>query len=183
MDLECARKAMAGDSAAFEQLIVAEEPYLRALAMSQLSDQEAMQDAVQEALLLAWKNIGTLRQPGALKGWLGSIVIRTCYNYRRKRRRDRIIPLETVLQFEPIALEQDSPESSEQGEGRVSTGIRALDEESQKILAMKYSQSLDCRTIAAQLGVSEEAVRGRLFRAREKLRGQLRRLDKEERGT
>lgn len=78
--IECARH---GDDAAFEALVRAHAPSLLRLAYGILSERDAAEDAVQEALLHAWQGLSHFRGDAALSTWLHTITVRTCHRHAR----------------------------------------------------------------------------------------------------
>ncbi len=166
------RSAMQGDRAAFGELVRERERYMYALAMGRLGDEHLARDAVQEALLLAWKNISKLREPRAFHSWLGRIVINATISAGRRHKAEEHAVLDERQDF----VEPEGNAEAEEAQARrkqLAGAISELDEERQAILAMHYSEGLSYAEMAARLDISEDAVRGRLFQAREKLRASL----------
>jgi RNA polymerase sigma-70 factor, ECF subfamily len=166
------RSAMQGDRRAFGEVVRGEESYMYALAIGRLADEHLARDAVQEALLLAWKNIDRLRDPRAFHSWLGRIVINASIGLGQKKKEQEHTPLEENL---TVAPEEGASGTAETlGRKRlVAAALGELDEERQMLLAMHYSQGLTYAEIAERLEITTDAVRGRLFQARAKLRARL----------
>src|SRR5262245_21130382 len=102
MQRELVSRAQAGDQEAFAALVRAALPRLIGTARLILRDQDRAQDAVQEALVLAWKHVRALRDPGAWDGWLYRLTVRACYRQARRHRiRDRV-ELHVVPDQEPF---------------------------------------------------------------------------------
>jgi RNA polymerase sigma-70 factor (ECF subfamily) len=166
------RSAVQGNRRAFGELVRGEERYMYALAVGRLADEHLARDAVQEALLVAWRNIGQLRSPAAFHSWLGRIVINTAIAMSQKKKAGEHLPLEDNLTAA-------SPERTDEESGTLARkrllaeAVSELDEERQMLLAMHYSQGLSYAEMSARLGITEDAVRGRLFQAREKLRARV----------
>jgi RNA polymerase sigma-70 factor (ECF subfamily) len=148
-----------------------EERFLFALAKGQCGDEHLAQDAVQETLLVAWRKLSTLSDPASLRSWLGTTLIRKCGEIRTRHRSGQHAP----LTLEPAAGEPRSDDDPPGQERRaaLAEALRSLSDEHQMVVAMHYSEGLDYRQIADRLGITEDAVRGRLFQAREKLRAKL----------
>ena len=155
----------------FERMVATETSFLYALARGQLGDADRASDAVQETILKAWQHRHTLRNPAAFKSWLGSILIRTCHSLRRKGKREA----EAATQRERLNQAEDPAGAAlaPERQAELAEVLRTLDEEDQMILALKYSQGLKYEQIAEELKLSTDAVRGRLFRAKEELRRRL----------
>jgi len=84
-------RAQAGDLDAFTELVKAHAPRLHGVANLILHDIERAQDAVQDALLMGWRDLRALREPDAFEAWLRRLTVRACYGVARKeRRRNRV---------------------------------------------------------------------------------------------
>ena len=88
-------RAQRGDADAFERLARPCGPTLYRVAASCLHGHDAdAADAVQNALIAAWRNIGSLREPRYFKTWLIRITINACRSLQRARA--TTVPLEAV---------------------------------------------------------------------------------------
>jgi RNA polymerase sigma-70 factor (ECF subfamily) len=157
---------MSGDAARvaeqeFEALIgPLVEPGLR-LAYSMLGDRAEAEDATQEAITKAWRNLGRLRDTAQVRPWFLSVVANQCRNMRRTHW-FRTIRLPAV--FQPSAAAGDSDRLDlERALGRLSMGDR-------QILFMHYYLDLPIEEIAIALGISRAAAKGRIYRACHRLR-------------
>jgi len=84
-------RAQAGDLDAFTESVKAYAPRLHGIANLILRDFERAQDAVQDALLMGWRDIRVLREQDAFEAWLRRLTVRACHGISRKeRRRDRV---------------------------------------------------------------------------------------------
>src|SRR5438552_16294394 len=91
MQRQLVERAQAGDHDAFSVLVRASFPRLHGVARLILRDSERAQDAVQEALVLAWRHIRALRDPDAWDAWLNRLTVRACYRLARQvRHRDEV---------------------------------------------------------------------------------------------
>jgi RNA polymerase sigma-70 factor (ECF subfamily) len=79
--------AREGDSRAFEALVRIHVDRLYGAARLILRDADLAEDAVQQALVRAWRDIRSLREPGRFGAWLQKLLIRACYDELRRERR------------------------------------------------------------------------------------------------
>ncbi len=86
-------RAIRGDFEAFSSLVRTSTSRQYAIATLILRDGDRAQDAVQEALVSAWKGMGALRDPDAWDAWLHRLTIRACYQAARRERRRRLVEL------------------------------------------------------------------------------------------
>ena len=128
-------------------------------------DKAIAEDVVQEALLRAWKSLDSLRDDGAAKQWLLTIVRRENARYFERRR------LETVdidnLAATQAALLAEAP-NEELDDLR--TAIFALDDDYREPLVLQVLMGYSTSEIAEMMGLKQGAVLTRLHRARHKLK-------------
>ena len=87
------RAAQRGDLEAFNLLILRYQNLLFGIALRLLNDEDAAADAVQEALISAFRRFDTFRGD-SLRSWLARVVVNACYDEMRKKRRQHSVPLE-----------------------------------------------------------------------------------------
>ena len=95
-------RAKRGDKVAFAELVRASGARLDATARLILRDPHLAQDAVQETLIRAWRDLPGLRDPGAYDHWLHSLVAHACIDIARKRRR-RVVEVEAHADVQLLA--------------------------------------------------------------------------------
>ncbi len=139
------------------------EPGLR-LAYSMLGDRAEAEDATQEAITKAWRNLGSLRDRAQVRPWFLSVVANQCRNMRRTRW-FRMVRLPAFFQPSPAATQLDRLDI-ERALARLSMGDR-------QILFMHYYLDLPIEEIAIALGISRAAAKGRIYRACHRLRPDL----------
>jgi RNA polymerase sigma-70 factor (ECF subfamily) len=87
------RAAQRGDLEAFNQLVLRYQNLLFGIALRLLNDEDVAADAVQEALISAFRRFNTFRGD-SLRSWLARVVVNACYDELRKKRRQHSVPLE-----------------------------------------------------------------------------------------
>src|SRR6476646_2115789 len=80
-------RARDGDDVAFSELVDLDGDLCFAIAYRMLRDPERAQDAVQQAFLLAWREIPRLRDPDRFGPWLHRLLVNACYDELRRNRR------------------------------------------------------------------------------------------------
>jgi RNA polymerase sigma factor (sigma-70 family) len=158
--------ACGGDAAAVEKLLVVCQPDLRRFARRTCSNRDDAEDAVQIALWQLYRKIGALRTAAAFASWLFRIIERECYRLLHARGRLQALDtsLDEVLRQEPLplALRND-----------LVAAIAALPEPYRKILILRDIDELTAPEAADQLGISIDAAKSRLHRARVLVRDSL----------
>ena len=157
-DSALVRRAMDGDREAFSDLVAVHWRRLLALARSIVADLEA-EDVVQDALIKAWKKLGSLREPKAFSAWLTRIVANAAVARARRRRFFEPIDGIAVAAVEaPVDLRIDV--------GRL---LRRLAPRQRAVLHLTAVEGYTDREIAEALGISSSSVRVHRLRARRRL--------------
>jgi RNA polymerase sigma-70 factor (ECF subfamily) len=174
----------AGDAAACEFLVRHYGPRLLSVARRFLRNQEDAQDALQDAFLSAFKCIGGFEGSARLSTWLHRIVVNASLMKLRSRRNDSEEPIEDLLPrfFEdghhlrsPAEWQEDAETLLEREEIRIFVRrcIDRLPESYRTVLLLRDIEDLDTAETARLLAIEEGAVKTRLHRARQALRGLL----------
>ncbi|MFE2210534.1 RNA polymerase sigma factor [Streptomyces canus] len=165
-DALLAVRAAEGDEAAFAVLVQRHAPALIRLATSLLGTAAEAEDAVQDAFLSAWRRLPEFQGRAAFGTWMYRIVTNRCLNVLRARR--PVAPLEAAGEV-PAAEHTVSPARITEGRDAVRELRDALDLLSAEQRACWVLRELDGRSyefVADAVGISQEAVRARVFRAR-----------------
>jgi len=163
-DADLVRRARGGDLEAFAFLVEAHWTRLVGLARSVVGDVEA-EDVVQDALVMAWQRLGSLRDPGAFAGWVRRILTRDCF--RRASRRAREVPLAAVA-------EPPDPNGPSRVLGvDVEQTLAVLAPRQRAVMHMTVIEGMSDSEIGGVLGIGADSVRSHRRRARQRLRGVL----------
>lgn len=121
------------------------------------------EDAVGQAVLLAWQSRGKLREEGAARAWLVKIAVNCARRLRQKNGR--------MLYFDD--LEQVAGSGTDRQYHELWEAVLALPPESRAVVVLFYYEDLTVEQIAKTLKIPQGTVKSRLSRAREKLRTML----------
>jgi RNA polymerase sigma-70 factor (ECF subfamily) len=172
MQRDLVERAKAGDLDAFAQLVKASAPRLRGVAHLILRDAHRAEDALQDALLLAWRDVRALRDPEAWDAWLRRLTVRACYKAAGKeRRRSRV-----ELQMAPDPGKARTPDTSAHVAERewVLGELGRLDIDRRTVLVLHYYLDLSLPEVAEILDIPYGTVTSRLHRGLEEMRRSMR---------
>ena len=144
------------DKTEFTAAVLEAEQTLYRVARTMLGSEHDCADAAQQAILRAWEQLGTLRNPKYFKTWLTRILINECNAMLRQRQR--------LAPYEPEIAEA-IPAPAPEDHSDLYAALLALDK--------KYRLGFKTCEIASMLGVPEGTVKTRLRAAREQLRKDL----------
>ena len=160
-------KAWAGDEAAFGELIREHEAMVFGIALHTLGDRQQAEDLAQEVFLQLYRKIGEIESSDHLTHWLRRVTSNRCIDALR-RRRFRIVPLETVAEPETAAAEADPL-----AHRRIRGAMAELPPKQRLVIALRYQEELDLSEIARTLGIPLNTVKSHLRRGVETLRRRL----------
>jgi RNA polymerase sigma factor (sigma-70 family) len=158
--------AQQGDPRAIAILVSGSHAHVQRFARTLCSTPEDAEDAAQEALIVLYRKIGTLRVTAALASWMFRIVRNECIRRTRLALR-KPAPAATV---EPSA--EDAALARLEVE-RIVDSIASLPAEQRAVLVLRDIQGLSGAATAETLGLSRAAMKSRLHRGREALHARL----------
>ncbi len=156
MQRELVTRAMQGDQDAFASLAASAVDRCYAIAYRILRDQHRAQDATQQALLGAWRDLPTLRDPARFDAWLHRLVVHAAYlearSERRAAARVRVVP------FEP-----STPDVARSVAARseLEDAFRLLSPEQRAVVVLHHHLGYPLTEIAATLGIPVGTARAR----------------------
>jgi len=162
-------RARAGDEEAFASLARGAGDRLLAIAYRILRDLGLAEDAVQQTLVLAWRELPSLRDPDRFDAWLHRLLVHACY--RESRRERRWAANVRVLSIEEPARSNDYVSVVERDQ--LERGFRRLPAEQRTVFVFHHHLGLTHLEIAEQLGIPLGTVKSRLHYATNTLRAAL----------
>lgn len=169
MDRALVERARAGDHAAFATLAEAATGRLYGVATLILRDSDRAQDAVQDALVSAWRDVRGLRDPDAWDAWIHRLVVRACYREADRHRRRRL--LSDTYDPTPPTVGDGSSDLADRDE--IERGFRRLTVEQRAILVLHFHVGLSSAETGLVLGIPDATARTRLQRALRAMRAAL----------
>jgi RNA polymerase sigma-70 factor (ECF subfamily) len=159
-------RAQEGDPNAFEALARRHQAALYRVAVRVMGDPVEAEDALQEALIDAWRRIDRFRTDSSFATWMYRIVTNRCLSLLRRR---RPVPVGEIDDRRPAP--DDPGRSAELDAGLTALGraVQALPDELRVCWVLRELEGLSYLDIAHITQASEDAVRGRIHRARVRL--------------
>lgn len=170
-DLALVARARRGDARAFERLLESRFWRLGRLALSITGNQADADDAIQIGCLQAWKELPRLRDPARFDAWLWRIVVNSCRNVVRGRRRlavHEIAGPDDALGDLRVAA-GPTPGNSLPDNDAIRRAFARLDHDKRTILVLHHVEARSITEIAGILGIPEGTAKWRLHAARRAL--------------
>jgi len=176
VDHEVIERAQGGDSGAFNQLVQAYRKRILGTVFRLIGRQEDVEDVGQEVFLRLYYSLDQLRAPEVFEPWLYRLTVNAAYDYLRKQRRNpesRMADLseEQVILADAAAGGRLALEEKQKGEIRELVGalLGQVSEEDRILLTLKEVQGLSLKELEEVYQVNENALKVRLFRARQRV--------------
>lgn len=164
--------AMRGDEAAYQRLVTQTANTVCSIALAIVRNVAASEDVAQEVFLAAWKGMRQLRNPASFLPWLRQVTRNQANLYLRAHSRElgnddalagaidaRPTPADVVLIDEERRV--------------LAEVLDALPDDAREVVILYYREESSARHVAQLLGISEDAVKQRLSRARTKIREEM----------
>lgn len=162
------RSAASGDQVAFARLVAEHHASMARVAFVICGDVEVSRDAVQSAWTIAWRRIGSVREPARIRAWLVAIAANEARKAAGRVRRRGLVDLSAAM---AIGGRSDPVDSLDVVD--LELVLHGLSPDERRLLALRYEADLDSAEIAALLGLSASGVRSRLARIVDRLRNDL----------
>jgi RNA polymerase sigma-70 factor (ECF subfamily) len=166
-DHELLAAHVAGDPRAFGEIVARHRDRLWAVALRTLGDREDAADALQDALLSAYRAAKGFRGDSAVTTWLHRIVVNSCLDRARQRKTRPTVPLPDAGPNEPA--EPTDPIEERDTALAVHRALAELPEEQRAALVLVDLQGHSVADTAQILGVAEGTIKSRCARGRARL--------------
>ena len=175
-DAQLIQQVLQGNQEAFSPLVKKYQKGVHALAWRKIGDFHIAQEITQDAFLKAYQRLRTLKNHNAFAGWLYIIVANLSRDWLRKNR----IPMESLdtadtsevdkVSYSQYVSEKQEEEADETRREVVKELLKKLPESERTVMTLHYLGEMTIKAISEFLGVSQNTVKSRLSRARNRLR-------------
>jgi RNA polymerase sigma-70 factor (ECF subfamily) len=176
VEFELIQKAQKGDDAAFNQIVVAYRKRILGTIARLIGRPEDVEDVAQEVFLRLYYSLDQLRTPEVFEPWLYRLTVNASYDYLRKQRRRneaRMSDLteQQVMMADAAAGGKASGEYERQKQVKelVDSLLQSVSEQDRILLTLKEVEGLSLKELEKIYSVNENALKVRLFRARQRV--------------
>lgn len=176
---EVIKKAIEGDTDAFEKLVYEYERQVYSLAYRMFNNNEDAKDVSQEVFIKIYRNIGKYQGSSSFKTWVYTICYNTCIDELRKRKKVKLESMDKMIEGEENEFERqfvsDEPTPEEklitkENMSAVERAINKLNDEHKAIITLRDIKGLSYGEIVEITQLSQGTVKSRISRARKSLR-------------
>lgn len=176
VEFELIQRARSGDDAAFNQVVVAYRRRIFGTVARLIGRPEDVEDVAQEVFLRLYYSLDQLRTPEVFEPWLYRLTVNASYDYLRKQRRrneSRMADLseQQVVMADAAAGGRFSTEEQRRRQVKefVDSLLGSVSDEDRILLVLKEVEGLSIKELEQIYGVKENALKVRLFRARQRV--------------
>ncbi len=188
-NVQLIQRILDGETEAFSSLVQKYQKRIHALAWRKIGDYHIAEEITQDAFLKVYKKLPTLKDPKQFDGWIYVIVDRLCINWIQRNK----TPVQSIedTPVEEIEKSYYTQYESEQRKIEATTRYRAiikkllakLPESERTVLTLFYLGEMTAQEISKFLGVSENTIKSRIRRARNRLKAKEEHLITENLGS
>jgi RNA polymerase sigma-70 factor (ECF subfamily) len=176
VDFELIERAQKGDSAAFNEIVTAYRKRIMGVVTRLIARPEDVEDVAQEVFLRLYFSLDQLRTAQVFEPWLYRLTVNAAYDYLRKQRRRQEFRMsdlseQQVMMADAVAggrVEQDEQQQKKIRES-VDSLLGAVSEADRILLMLKEVEGLSLKELEKIYKVNENALKVRLFRARQRV--------------
>jgi RNA polymerase sigma-70 factor (ECF subfamily) len=176
VDPEVIIRAREGDDAAFNLLVQAYRKRILGTIARLIGRPEDVEDVGQEVFLRLYYSLGQLRSPEIFEPWLYRLTVNSAYDYLRRHRRRREARMADLSEQQVVMADAAAGTKVDQDERRrgriremVGALMSAVSEKDRILLTLKEIEGLSLKELEKVYGVNENALKVRLFRARQRV--------------
>jgi RNA polymerase sigma-70 factor (ECF subfamily) len=176
VEFELIEKAQKGDASAFNQIVSAYRRRILGTISRVIGRPEDVEDVSQEVFVRLYFSLGQLRTPEVFEPWLYRLTVNACYDYLRKSRRKPEFRMSDLSEQQVMMADaaagsrlQDDEADKRRTKDTVNELLAAVSEEDRILLTLKEVEGLSLKELEKIYHVNENALKVRLFRARQRV--------------
>jgi RNA polymerase sigma-70 factor (ECF subfamily) len=176
VDFELIKRAQRGDSAAFNEIVLAYRKRILGTITRLIARPEDVEDVAQEVFLRLYFSLDQLRTAEVFEPWLYRLTVNAAYDYLRKQRRRQEYRMSDLSEQQMVMADAQAGGRAEQDEREmkktretVDALLGAVSEADRILLMLKELEGLSLKELEKIYNINENALKVRLFRARQRV--------------
>jgi len=176
VDFELIKRAQAGESAAFNEIVLAYRKRILGTITRLIARPEDVEDVAQEVFLRLYFSLDQLRTAEVFEPWLYRLTVNAAYDYLRKQRRRQEYRMSDLSEQQMVMADAVAGGRAEQDEREmkktremVDAVLGSVSEADRILLMLKELEGLSLKELEKIYNINENALKVRLFRARQRV--------------
>jgi RNA polymerase sigma-70 factor, ECF subfamily len=174
--VELIEKARSGDEAAFNELVTAYRRRVLGIVARLIGSSEDVEDVAQDVFLRMFFSLNQLSNPAMFDAWLYRLTVNAAYDFLRRKRRRKEARMSDLSEAQMVLVDADASMLSRREEERrnavteeMNSLLSEISEDDRILLLLKEVEGLSIKELEEVYGARENALKVRLFRARQKV--------------
>ena len=176
VDFELIKRAQAGESAAFNEIVLAYRKRILGTITRLIARSEDVEDVAQEVFLRLYFSLDQLRTAEVFEPWLYRLTVNAAYDYLRKQRRRQEYRMSELSEQQMVMADAQAGGRAERDEREmektretVEAVLGSVSESDRILLMLKELEGLSLKELEKIYNINENALKVRLFRARKRV--------------
>lgn len=153
---ELINKAMLGDKNAFSLIFLQLQGDLYRIAFSKTGNKEDSLDAIQETMLITYKNLNNLKSKSSIKYWIIKVLINECYKIHNKKNKTNIISIQNYEVYENVQLNNVCSINEIESNIEFQELLECLNDKEKVIMILYYENSYTTKEISNIMKIKEK---------------------------
>ncbi len=176
VDFDLIQRAREGDDAAYSQVVQAYRKRILGTIARLIGRPEDVEDVGQEVFLRLYFSLDQLRAPAVFEPWLYRLTVNAAYDYLRRQRRRKESRMSDLSEQQVVVADaaagtrrNDEEQQRKRVRELLDTLMSSVSEQDRILLTLKEIEGLSLKELEKVYGVNENALKVRLFRARQRV--------------
>lgn len=166
-------KAMLGDKNAFSLIFLQLQGDLYRIAFSKTGNKEDALDAIQETMIITYKNLNNLKSKSSIKYWIIKVLINECYKIHNKKNKTNIISMQNYEFYENVEFNNVSSINEIESNIEFRELLECLNDKEKVIMILYYENSYTTKEISNMMEIKENTIKSIIKRSKEKIKNNL----------
>jgi len=167
---ELVARAREGDAAALEAVLLTVAPSINRFGLRMCRNVQDAEDVLQDTLINVAQHLGSFEGRSSLTSWVFALTRSACARKRRGLKNQPSVSDERLAESEDPAPSPEARAADQELASALSVALDRLSEEHREVILLRDVEGLSAQEAAASIGISVDALKSRLHRAREALR-------------
>lgn len=170
---ELVNKALSGDKEAFSIIFLELQNDLYRIALSKTGNKEDALDAIQETIIIVYKNMYQLKSKESFKYWVIKILVNECYKIHNKKINTNVIPIQEARFDENSQIDNKQCINELESNLEFKELLTCLNEKEKIILILYYQNEYTTKEISKILDMKENTIKSIIKRSKAKIKNNL----------
>ncbi len=166
-------RALDGDKYSFSLIFLELQNDLYRIALSRTGNKDDAFDAIQETMIITYKNMNQLKEKESLRAWIIKVLINECYKIYNKKNKVSVISIQDSKFYENIQLNDISSIKETESNMEFNELLECLNDKEKIIMILYYENLYTTKEISKMMGIKENTIKSIIKRSKNKIKNNL----------